>query len=295
MGTQASSSSLFFHSTISHLPILSKMSSYFSLPSFARAKKNRDELERSNPQDPVLKEEDERFLEKQISHSDAPQQAKAQPATQIGEDGNEKVLSPEEQKQPDAEDQVAVPEKQPDAGDGTQASRNAGAEQQDVADPPEQAPDDSTEKLEVGTAKANKAKQPEGQQGSDKRTWSSYLPSMSYGTKKDDSSGQASEDAAGSSQGRTWGDYANAAYSSLPTMQSLQAWASKDKDGKVEPVYNDDGTINEEKTKEKQEREVSVLLDKLDMSSINNRVFSFSTETQKIYARFSDILRDTMN
>ncbi|KAI6900142.1 hypothetical protein D0869_09373 [Hortaea werneckii] len=301
------------------------MSSYFSLPSFARAKKNRDELERSNPQEPVLKEEDERFLEKQISHSDdAPQQAKDQPATEIGEDGNEKVLSPEEQKQPSAEDQVAVPEKQPEAGDGTQESRDAGAEQEDVEDPPEQAPDDSTEKVEAVAAKAKKArkskgfdlpsqeeaeaatqnfnfdsqdkgKQPEGQQGSDKRTWSSYLPSMSYGSKKDDSSGQASEDAAGSSQGRTWGDYANAAYSSLPSMQSLQAWASKDKDGKVEPVYNEDGTINEEKTKEKQEREVSVLLDKLDMSSINNRVFSFSAETQKIYARFSDILRDTMN
>ena len=300
------------------------MSSYFSLPSFARAKKNRDELERSNPQDPVLKEEDERFLEKQISHSDAPQQAKEQPATEIGEDGKEKVLSPEEQKQPSAEDQVAVPEKQPEAGDGTHESQNTGVEQQDVEDPPEQAPDDSTEKVEPYAAKAKKArtnkgfdlpsqeeaeaatqnfnfdsqdkgKQPEGQQGSDKRTWSSYLPSMSYSTKKDDNSEQASEDTAGSSQGRTWGDYANAAYSSLPSMQSLQAWASKDKDGKVEPVYNDDGSINEEKTKEKQEREVSVLLDKLDMSSINNRVFSFSTETQKIYARFSDILRDTMN
>merc|ERR1712230_315864 len=149
MGTQASSSSLFFHSTISYLPNLSTMSSYFSLPSFARAKKNRDELERSNPQDPVLKEEDERFLEKQISHSDAPQQAKEQPATEIGEDGKEKVLSPKEQKQPGAEDQVAVPEKQPEAGDGTQESRNAGAEQQDVGDPPEQAPNDSTEKVEA--------------------------------------------------------------------------------------------------------------------------------------------------
>ncbi|OTA38510.1 hypothetical protein BTJ68_01699 [Hortaea werneckii EXF-2000] len=322
MPTQASRSFLSLNSTISELPSLSTMSSYFSLPSFARAKKNRDELERSNPQNPVLKEEDERFLEKQISHSDAPQQAKEQPATEIGEDGNEKVLSSEEQKQPGAEDQVAVPEKQPEAGDGTQESQNADAEQEGVEDPPEQAP--VTEKVEAVAAKAKKArknkgfdlpsqeeaeaatqnfnfdsqdngKQPEGQQDSDKRTWSSYLPSMSYGTRKDDSSGQASEEAGGSSQGRTWGDYANAAYSSLPSMQSLQAWASKDKDGKVEPVYNDDGTINEEKTKEKQEREVSVLLDKLDMSSINNRVFSFSTETQKIYARFSDILRDTMN
>ncbi|RMY70160.1 hypothetical protein D0863_05982 [Hortaea werneckii] len=324
MPTQASRDFLFFNSTISYFPNLSTMSSYFSLPSFARAKKNRDELERSNPQDPVLKEEDERFLEKQISHSDAPQQAKEQPATEIGEDGKEKVLSPEEHKQPGAEDQVAVPEKQPEAGDGTQESRNAGAEQQNVEDPTEQAPDDSTEKEEAVAAKAKKArknkgfdlpsqeeaeaatqsfnfdsqdkgKQLEGQQGSDKRTWSSYLPSMSYSTKKADSSEQARENTAGSSQGRTWGDYANAAYSSLPSMQSLQAWASKDKDGKVEPVYNDDGSINEEKTKEKQEREVSVLLDKLDMSSINNRVFSFSAETQKIYARFSDILRDTMN
>merc|ERR1712072_1566457 len=162
MPTQASRSFLSPNSTISHLPILSKMSSYFSLPSFARAKKNRDELEISNPQNPVLKEEDERFLEKQISHSDAPQQAKDQPATEIGEDGNEKVLSPEEQKQPSAKDQVAVPEKQPEAGDGTQESRNADFQQKDVEDPPERAPDDSPEKVEAVAAKAKKARKNKG-------------------------------------------------------------------------------------------------------------------------------------
>ena len=73
------------------------------------------------------------------------------------------------------------------------------------------------------------------------------------------------------------------------------SWTSKDKDSKVEPVYKEDGTVDEEKTKEKQEKEMSVLLDHLNLSSINNRVFAFSGETQKIYERFAQVLKDTMN
>lgn len=305
------------------------MSSYFSLPSFARAKKNREELERSNPQNPVLKEEDERFLERQISHHDAPEEVKDEAPTKITDEGEEKEPTPEEKQQAGA-DQVAVPEEQPQTSDGVQESGQDEVKSPSVEDPPEEAPDDSAERVKAAVAygkKAGKKKgfdlpsqeeaeaatknfkfdtpdqsgQP-GTQTAEKRTWASYIPSMGYGSKRSDTDAEkpiaeAKEGEQQQSQGqqRTWGEYASAAYSSLPSMPSLPTWSFKDKDGKVEPVYNEDGTVNEEKTKEKQEREVSVLLDNLDMSNINNRVFSFSNETQKIYARFSEILRDTMN
>jgi hypothetical protein len=38
-----------------------------------------------------------------------------------------------------------------------------------------------------------------------------------------------------------------------------------------------------------------VLLDNLSLSSINNRVFSFSAESQKYYDRFTQVLKDTLN
>ncbi|TKA26172.1 hypothetical protein B0A50_04669 [Salinomyces thailandicus] len=305
------------------------MSSYFSLPSFARAKKNRDELEKSNPQNPVLKEEDERFLERQISHSDAPAEVKDETPTTITEQGEEKEASQAETEQAGGGlDQVVVPEEQPQVGDGSQESKETGGQQDEVDDPPELAPEDGMEKAEAGAGKAKREKKDKGfelpsqeeaeastrnfafdaqengkqddEQQGERKTWSSYLPSMKYGTRKDNadeqtptSSNQTHDQT--SSQQRTWGDYATAAYSSLPALPSLPAWTSKDKDSKVDPVYNEDGTIDEVKTKEKQEREISVLLDHLDMSAINNRVFAFSGETQKIYVRFSEILRDTMS
>ena len=157
----------------------------------------------------------------------------------------------------------------------------------------------------------------QGEQG-EKKTWASYLPTIRGGAKKDPSTEQKSADekAAGVSstgeksaeeqkdgpvdehgQRRTWAEYASSAYSALPSIPSIpslpESWKSKD--GKAEPVYNEDGTVNEEKTKEKQEREASVLLDHLNLSSINNRVFAFSGETEKIYERFTQVLKDTMN
>ena len=77
------------------------------------------------------------------------------------------------------------------------------------------------------------------------------------------------------------------------TLPSLKRKKDQDADAKV--VYNEDGTVNEEATKEQQEREVGVLLDNLNLSSINNRVFAFSAETQKIYERFAQCLKDIIN
>lgn len=365
------------------------MSSYFSLPSFARAKQNKEDLEKKNPQNPVLKDEDEQFLQKQISHDPASEAAQNVPSSKITESGEEKEVSKEETEQAGTgADQVAVPEVKPDAGaqaseDGDEPSKQNeddaaaepkqeeptpestddtaapeskqdvavdGADEENAEDPPELAPEESTEKAQPTTEKAKKTKknkgldlpsqeeaeaatkgfnvdgsskadQADGQQG-EKRSWASYLPSIGTGAKKQSAGDgkaqtgdekpapeqKAGEQAAGgdkpaaeqkegehSEQGqqRTWAGYASSAYSSLPAMPSLPNWRSKDSN--AEPVYNEDGTVNEEKSKEKQESEVSVLLDKLDMSSINNRVFAFSGETQKIYERFAVVLKDTMN
>lgn len=388
------------------------MSSYFSLPSFARAKKNKEDLEKTNPQNPVLKDEDEKFLNKQIESEQAASKTKDAPPTIITESGKEQEISQEEHEHiATSPDQVAVPEKQPGAIDGAQDSKQEAAAQSsahepaaqdskdetptsepkeestaqeskdetpapevkeeataeeakgDVAteaqkdepsaaesteDPPEQAPENSAEKVEATVAKAKKSKKSTGfdlpsqeeaeaatrsfnvgaaetadkPQG-EKKTWTSYLPSI--GSKKDHKSGEKPAEASKekteeepkeepkaeskegqkaeteegesteSAQQRTWAQYASSAYSSLPSIPSIPAsWKSKDKDSNAEPVYNEDGTINEEETKKKQEQEVSVLLDNLNMSSINNRVFAFSGETQKIYERFALVLKDTM-
>ena len=72
------------------------MSSYFSLPSFARAKQNKEALEKKNPQEPVLKDEDEQFLHKQITNEQSASKAQDAPVTKITEGGEEKELSKEE-------------------------------------------------------------------------------------------------------------------------------------------------------------------------------------------------------
>lgn len=91
---------------------------------------------------------------------------------------------------------------------------------------------------------------------------------------------------------RTWTSYIPA-LPALPSMPSMTS--SKGKDKAEGPILNEDGSVNEEATKERDEREVSVLLDNLNLSAINNRVFSFSKESQKIYEDFTIVLKDIVN
>ncbi len=417
------------------------MSSYFSLPSFARAKKNKEQLEKTNPQNQVLKDEDEQFLNKHIESSEAPKAAEEAPAIKTTESDEKKEGTKEEAEQAGAgasesAGQAAVPEEQPQTGDGAQEEAESGDVKQDQSepkeseteaakteepqheetkteepkpevaepkeeqpnepkseaikdeskepvgasedstekdeepadDPPEQAPDDSTDKTDAASVQSRKSKKnkpfdlpsqeeaeaatkgfdakdpPKGddkaQSGQgEKKTWTAYLPSMRSSTKKDattessasgekgaetdvtkdkpadenttkdasteekptgeKSTEQQAEGQPDAQQRRTWVEYASSAYSALPSIPAIpsipslpESWRSKD--GKAEPVYNEDGTIDEAKTKEKQEREASVLLDHLNLSSINNRVFAFSGETEKIYERFTQVLKDTM-
>ncbi|KAK4620397.1 hypothetical protein CLAFUW4_11576 [Fulvia fulva] len=276
------------------------MSSYFNLSSFARAKKNQDQLQKTNPKEPVLKDEDEKFLERHMSQDQATEVAKDLPATTITDQGEERPASSSEQKVATEGDHV-VPAAQPES---PTSSEKKAKKNKDFELP-------SQEEAEAATRGWNdqvKLDDTRPASSGDKKIWASYIPqSLKPAAKKDGANEPAPEEKQkddsleGSTEdlsaSRTWKDYA-ASYvpTTYPTLPSLPAsWTRKDKDSQPEPVYKEDGTIDGEKTKEKQEKEVSVLLDNLNMSAINNRVFALSDETAKIYERFQQVLKDTIN
>lgn len=282
-------------------------STYFTIPSFARAKRNKEDLEKTNPQEPVLNDEDEQFLNQHISQYDAAPKGEEVPAAKITDDGLEKEASKEEQEQVgDSTVQAVIPETQPETGDGQQSPeegksyddlmKEKAAERVKARKEKKKRSLDlpSQEEAEAATRRFNTkaAQEPESPEGSSKRTWKSYLPSVRPSSKQSNSTSRPTtpDD---THKNRTWKDYATSYVPTIPTSWKL---TPKDKDARpASPVYNSDGTINEPLTREKQEREISVLLDQLSLSQINNRVFSFSSETQKIYERFAQVLKDTIN
>lgn len=257
------------------------MSSYFTLPSFAKAKQNQDELRRSNPQNPVLKDEDEKFLERTLSQEKPPPLPARPPITTVTDEGEERPASRKEEKKA-GEGDIIVPETQP------KAPASSGSDTKK----PKDNPLPSQEEAEAVTRSWNSTVKLDDDQPQEKRTWASYMPNALRPSSSKEPVGEQQPDQ------RTWTEFA-ASY--VPSKESLPAWLDpanwkrKDADAKPEPVYNEDGSINEEKTKEKQEKEVSVLLDNLNMSTVNNRVFAFSKDTEKYYERFAQCLKDTMN
>lgn len=325
---------------------MSSYSSYFTLPSFARAKKNKEDLEKTNPTNPVLNDADEKFLTK-ITSQEAAAPAGVQDAqpVQITDDGQEKQLPETEEASAEgakSPDQVALPETQPEEKatevkeTEDQSTENLSTESKSnaVPDPPEVTPDEGSAEAKAKKGKKNKTfdlpSQEEAEAATkgfnydeamrqsnndsthqgEKRTWASYLPNMSKSQtlSKDNATGGQTEDtqadqhggtrtAHAMDQARSWAQYASTyvpSASALPSIPSNWTFANR-KDFRTEPVYNEDGSINEAATKEKQEKEVSVLLDNLSLSNINNRVFSFSAESQKYYDRFTQVLKDTLN
>lgn len=312
-------------------------STYFTIPSFARARKNKEDLEKSNPQEPVLKDEDEKFLEQHIGSDQKASQGEPVDASKITDEGEEKEAEPAEQEQVgDVTDQAVVPEGPPgvevskerdesEEGEGAKEGEEAkegasydGATKEQAEEAKKSRKDKknksmdlpSQEEAEAATKGFNALPDQDAQkQQGEKRTWASYIPSVRPSTgKKDESTPPASsggeekskdtadittsEESGGDK--RTWTQYATSYIpSSLPSLPSLSR--SKDGDKNFEPVYNEDGTVNEAASKEKQEKEVSVLLDNLHLSSINNRVFAFNESTQDIYHRFSLVLKDIIN
>ncbi|TIA65156.1 hypothetical protein D6C76_09486 [Aureobasidium pullulans] len=83
---------------------------------------------------------------------------------------------------------------------------------------------------------------------------------------------------------RTWASY-------IPAMPAIPSIGRNSKGKEAEEL----ATEQTPEAKEQNEREVSVLLDRLNLSAINNRVFSFSDQSQKIYGEFTLILKDIVN
>ena len=94
--------------------------------------------------------------------------------------------------------------------------------------------------------------------------------------------GRQTEDVSNPSQ-RNWSSYIPSLTRSNPT-DALDSAIKKGKASEAkEGAQSDD------------EKEVSVLLDHLNLSAINNRVFSFSADSQKVYENFTVVLKDIVN
>lgn len=282
-------------------------SKYFSIPSFSRAKHPPENLEPSTSQEPILKEEDQQFLDEHVSNDEPPSGLQDVAATKISDDGEEKDTSMSEQIQADhATDQAVVPETQPPADGETQDKSYDDIMKEKAAErvqarkakrktlelPSQAEAEAATRGFSVDAPVGEAAGQPQNE----KRTWTSFLQSMlpttttSSAKPADAQQGTSTEDS--SSQQQTWKEYAS---SYIPPIPSSWRPSSRDKDRPQSPVYNEDGTIDQTATREDEKREVSALLDKLSLSQMNNRVFSFSTDTQQIYERFAQVLKDTIN
>jgi len=286
------------------LPMINKVynstkemaSTYFTLPSFTRAKRNQEQLRKSNPQVPVLKDDDEKFLEQQIASSTLPDDV---PKTKITDDGKEKPATPSDLKA----DAVVVPDTQT----GDKEASSPKTSKKDFGLPSQEEAEAATKNWDAAFEKSQKSG--DASSSAEKRTWASYLIP---GSKKDSktageasavaSDEKANEDSGSKTPQRTWAEYANSYVpSNLPSMPTLPSTltfkksSKSDPDAHASPVLKEDGTIDDAATAEKQEREITILLDNMNMSTLNNRVFALSTETQKIYDRFAEVLKDTIN
>jgi len=57
---------------------------------------------------------------------------------------------------------------------------------------------------------------------------------------------------------------------------------------------NEDGTVKD-KEAEKEEEDMTVMLERLNLAAVNNRVFSISDETQELLKKFNFIFKDLVN
>lgn len=307
---------------------MSKASSaFFDYFSWARAKKNTEELEKTNPQNPVLNQQDEDFLER-ITSKEAP--PAPLPPSVIKDNGEEvDTDSKETEKAAEAAGTIALPATPSEEATKTLEQDNS-ADQTMSETPNEQTKAESSQTVEAGEepkTQADKATEPveaakeatqadDAKKGADAKEQENKEPTEA--TKETASSGEKSHQ-----EGRTWSSYVP----SVPSMPSIPTWKSskpKNNEKSVEEGKSDDqsdskeekvdekidrkdpegvkitenvemGHSGEDSTETQDAKEVSVLLDKLNLSSINNRVFSFSSKSQKLYGEFTIVLKDMIN
>ncbi|THZ34701.1 hypothetical protein D6C90_07615 [Aureobasidium pullulans] len=366
------------------------MSSYFDVLSWTRARKNREALEKTNPQNPVLNDDDEQFLERITSQEAAVPPLPTIEPTVIDDEGNETEAtatqkeaaemilpsSPGESKEKrtwasyipkvpnvavpsvpampslaslrgskagtKADEKEAVKLEDSDAKvEGTtelkasnedstpDATQDDKSDLTDKADETvEAAKDTAEETAEVvketaeETAESTKktAEQTADAVDDTKDSTTTSTPVINQEVEepaKDDMNsktdpelkGKASENVSESKEQPEEGDATNkettgetevgkteepaqrtwASY--IPAMPAIPSIGRNSKGKEAEELAKEQTP----EAKEQNEREVSVLLDRLNLSAINNRVFSFSDQSQKIYGEFTLILKDIVN
>ncbi|KAK6005844.1 hypothetical protein QM012_007486 [Aureobasidium pullulans] len=325
------------------------MSSYFDVLSWTRARKNKEALEKTNPQNPVLNDDDEEFLQRITSQeAPAPPLPTIEP-TVIDDEGNEKEadvtqkeaaemilpaspgeekekrtwasyipsvgvpsvpslaslrgskgnVKPEEKEAPAAtEEKNAASEKSPE--EPTQDDKNDAADKveelaetakeaaQETSDKPT---NDSTTTSQPATKEAEVASQePESEKreeidGSEQKD---EIDDSETKKETDDSEAQTTEskdDKPAETTQRTWASY-------IPAVPAIPTFG---RNTKAHETAEATAKAQSPEAKEQDEREVSVLLDRLNLSAINNRVFSFSDQSQRLYSEFTLILKDIVN
>ena len=332
------------------------MSSYFDVLSWTRARKNREALEKTNPQNPVLNDDDEEFLQRITSQeAPAPPLPTIEP-TVIDDEGNEKSAdvsqkeaaemilpaSPGEtsEKRTWASyiPSVGVPSVPAIPAMPSLASLRGRKGDAKIDEKEAAKPEDSETNTEV-LAEEKKSYAQAAVQGStqdDKNDLADQVAEEAQAAKEStletaqtaketalETKDELTKDTTTTSESETTKEAEEAPKDE--TTSELEAVSTEKTSDSTEKYTDTKGKQPEEPTqrtwasyipsvptfsrntaeaaaasqtpeaKEQDEREVSVLLDRLNLSAINNRVFSFSDQSQKLYAEFTLILKDIVN
>lgn len=81
-------------------------------------------------------------------------------------------------------------------------------------------------------------------------------------------------------------------YQRQQTAEGLDSIAHNLKDAEAKP--NSDNVV-EDKEAKKEEEDMVVVLEKLNLAAVNNRVFSISDETQELLQKFNQVFKDLVN
>ncbi|KAF2154135.1 hypothetical protein K461DRAFT_277231 [Myriangium duriaei CBS 260.36] len=271
----------------------------FDYFAFARAKKNQEALEKTNPQNPVLKQEDQDFLDKVASHDAS---APPLPPAVIQEDGTVQEAQTGGLKEAaQAANTIALPDA-PEAEIAELATaEQAKSQKRTWASYVPSAPSlPSMPSLPTWRSKAKPNDQPADDTAKDTATTTDSKDCEIPAESKDAETTEASESV---------GKPDSAAD---PTTDKTEEKIGEKVDEKVDDkaqesqeqgqsaAYPPGVKVTEnvkldQAKRDEDVKEVSVILDRLNLSSINNRVFSFSKESQKIYEDFTVVLKDMIN
>ncbi|KAG9556038.1 hypothetical protein KCU71_g10461, partial [Aureobasidium melanogenum] len=347
------------------------MSSYFDVLSWTRARKNTEALEKTNPQNPVLNDDDEQFLQRITSQeAPAPPLPTIEP-TVIDDEGNEKKAdatqkeaaemilpaSPGEEKEkrtwasyipsvgvpsvpaipslaslrgskgnakpeekeaaPATEEKDTTLEKPTETS--TQDEKNDAADKvEELAETAKETAQETKDEIAKDTAQDTKD-EPTNEstttsQSAAKEADNALQEPASEPKEETDDSTSREETTDNSTQKETTDDSQSKeetddskaqttdSKDDKPTESTQRTWASYipsvptfSRNTKAHEAAEAAAKAQSPEAKEQDEREVSVLLDRLNLSAINNRVFSFSDQSQRLYSEFTLILKDIVN